>query len=62
MDTKTLEKAGLTKNEAMAVVNQFFDEKAKALANGDRVKIRDLCSFHVKKYKAYIGRIQKTGK
>ncbi len=53
--------AGLTKNEATAVVHLFFDEMANALANGDRVEIRGLCSFYVKKYKAYSGRNPKTG-
>ena len=52
---------GLTKNEATAVVNLFFDEMANALASGDRVEIRGLCSFYVKKYKAYKGRNPKTG-
>jgi integration host factor subunit beta len=54
-------KAGLTKNEATTVVNLFFNEMAKALANGDRVEIRGLCSFFVKKYKSYTGRNPKTG-
>ena len=53
--------AGITKNEAVAVVKLFFDEMADALANGDRVEIRGLCSFYVKKYKAYTGRNPKTG-
>jgi integration host factor subunit beta len=52
---------GLTKSEAVAVVKVFFDEMADALANGDRVEIRGLCSFYVKKYKAYTGRNPKTG-
>ena len=52
---------GLTKSEAVAVVKVFFDEMADALANGDRVEIRGLCSFFVKKYKAYTGRNPKTG-
>jgi integration host factor subunit beta len=34
---------------------------ADALARGDRVEIRGLCSFSVKKYKSYIGRNPKTG-
>ena len=51
----------LTKSEAKAVVNLFFDEMAKALAKGDRVEIRGLCSFYVKKYKAYAGRNPITG-
>lgn len=52
---------GLTKSEAKAVVNLFFNEMANALANGDRVEIRGLCSFFVKNYKAYSGRNPKTG-
>jgi len=39
----------------------FFDEMASALAKGDRVEIRGLCSFYVKKYKTYSGRNPKTG-
>ena len=53
--------AELTKNEAATVVKLFFNEIANALANGDRVEIRGLCSFYVKKYKAYTGRNPKTG-
>ncbi|MBW1694217.1 MAG: integration host factor subunit beta [Deltaproteobacteria bacterium] len=53
--------AGLTKNEAAAVFYLFFDEMANALAKGDRVEIRGLCSFYVKKYKSYAGRNPKTG-
>ncbi len=52
---------GLTKNEATAVVNLFFDEMSNAMANGDRVEIRGLCSFYVKQYKAYTGRNPKNG-
>jgi integration host factor subunit beta len=53
--------AELTKSEAAAVVDLFFNEMANALAEGDRVEIRGLCSFYVKKYKAYNGRNPKTG-
>jgi len=53
--------AELTKSEAAAVVDLFFNEMANALARGDRVEIRGLCSFYVKKYKAYAGRNPKTG-
>jgi integration host factor subunit beta len=53
--------AGLTKSEAAAVVDLFFNEMANALAEGDRVEIRGLCSFYVKKYKAYAGRNPRTG-
>ncbi len=54
--------AELTKSEAAAVVDLFFNEMANALTKGDRVEIRGLCSFYVKKYKAYAGRNPKTGK
>ena len=52
----------LTKSEAKAIANLFFNEIANALAKGDRVQIRGLCSFYVKEYKAYNGRNPKTGR
>ncbi len=52
---------GLNKNEANVAVNLFFDEMSSALANGDRVEIRGLCSFFVKEYEGYTGRNPKTG-
>ena len=55
-------KTNLTKIEAKKVVDLFFDKMSNALANGDRVEIRGLCSFYVKHYKAYTGRNPKTGK
>ena len=45
----------------MPVVNLCFNEMAEALAVGDRVAIRGLCSFSVKEHKAYTGRNPKTG-
>jgi integration host factor subunit beta len=51
----------LSKSESEAVINLFFDKMAYALPKGDRVEIRGLCSFYVKKYKAYTGRSPKTG-
>ena len=51
----------LSKSEAETVINLFFDKMAEALAQGDRVEIRGLCSFFVKEYKAYTGRNPKTG-
>ena len=51
----------LSKFEAEAVVNLFFNQMADALAKGDRVEIRGLCSFFVKKYGTYTGRNPKTG-
>ena len=51
----------LTKVQAEQVVELFFDEMSKALASGDRVEIRGLCSFHVREYKSYTGRNPRTG-
>jgi len=51
----------LSKSEAETVINLFFNEMADGLAQGDRVEIRGLCSFFIKKYKAYTGRNPKTG-
>jgi integration host factor subunit beta len=44
---------GLSKTEAESVVNIFFNTMSDALANGDRVEIRGLCSIFVKEYGAY---------
>jgi integration host factor subunit beta len=51
----------LSKAEAESVVNLFFNAMSDALAKGDRVEIRGLCSIFVKEYKAYTGRNPKTG-
>ena len=51
----------LSKSEAERIVNLFFNEMADALAQGDRVEIRGLCSFFVKEYGSYTGRNPKTG-
>lgn len=53
--------ADISKSEAAAVVDTFFNEMAEALAKGDRVEIRSLCSFFVKEYRSYTGRNPKTG-
>ena len=55
------DKMALTKREADLVVRTVFDEMSKALAKGNRVEIRGLCSFRIKKYKAYHGKNPKTG-
>ena len=60
IDTLRFE-AEITKSEAAAVVGLFFNEMTNALAKGDRVEIRGLCSFYVKKYKEYAGGNPKTG-
>jgi integration host factor subunit beta len=53
--------ANISKSEAAAVVQLFFDSMAGAMAKGERVEIRGLCSFFVKEYKSYTGRNPKTG-
>jgi len=55
------EETEITKSEAALIVDIFFDEMSAALAKGDRVEIRGLCSLYVKKYKSYKGRNPKTG-
>ena len=55
------DKLALTKGEANLVVRTVFDEMSKALAKGNRVEIRGLCSFRVKKYRGYHGKNPKTG-
>ena len=53
--------ANISKADAAQVVEAFFDRMADALAQGERVEIRGLCSFYVKSYKSYTGRNPKTG-
>ncbi len=51
----------ISRKEAAAVVDLFFESMSEALARGDRVEIRGLCSFYVKKHQSYKGRNPKTG-
>jgi len=51
----------LSKKEAATVIDLFFESMSEALARGDRVEIRGLCSFYVKEYESYKGRNPKTG-
>ena len=61
--TETLKnETGLNRHEVAAVITLFFDEMSEALASGDRVEIRGLCSFFVKTYRSYTGRNPRTGK
>jgi len=55
------EQAGISKAKAAKIVEVIFDSMADTLSNGDRVEIRGLCSFYVKKYKSYTGRNPTTG-
>ena len=51
----------LSRKEAAIIVDLFFDSMSEALAKGERVEIRGLCSFYNKEYKSYKGRNPKTG-
>ncbi len=53
--------AKISKPEAAKVVQVLFDSMTDAMARGERVEIRGLCSFFVKNYKSYAGRNPKTG-
>ena len=52
---------GLAISEAAKIIDLFFFEMSNALVANDGVEIRGLCSFYVKKYKAYTGRNPKAG-
>jgi len=54
-------KSGIPKYDAAKVIEIFFDSMADALGKGNRVEVRRLCNFFVKKYKSYTGRNPKTG-
>ncbi|MBW1822028.1 MAG: integration host factor subunit beta [Deltaproteobacteria bacterium] len=54
-------KANISKAEAANVIQIFFDNMSEAMAKGERVEIRGLCSFYVKSYKSYTGRNPKSG-
>ncbi|WP_080809872.1 HU family DNA-binding protein [Desulfamplus magnetovallimortis] len=54
------EKSNIPRWKASEVVSIFFNEMTNALAKGERVEIRGLCSFYVKEYPGYIGRNPKT--
>jgi integration host factor subunit beta len=51
----------LSKSESEKIVTLFFNKMSDALAQGQRVEIRGLCSIFVKKYGGYTGRNPKTG-
>jgi len=52
----------LTIKTAEEVVNTFFREMEKSLIGGNRIEVRGLGSFKIKKYDSYNGRNPKTGK
>ena len=59
---KLRQSTGIAKPMAQKVVKIFFESMSDALAKGERVEIRGLCSFCIKNYPSYVGRNPKTGK
>ncbi|WP_419660649.1 IhfB1: integration host factor, subunit beta [Desulfosarcina variabilis str. Montpellier] len=51
----------IAKPQAKKVVDVFFNSMTNALAEGERVEIRGLCTFFPKSYPSYVGRNPKTG-
>ena len=51
----------ISKKEAATIVDLFFYKISSALAEGDRVELRGLCTFFVKEYESYNGSNPKTG-
>lgn len=55
------EENDLPTEEAMFIVNSFFDSIRKSLLERNRVEIRGFGSFKIKEYQGYVGRNPKTG-
>jgi integration host factor subunit beta len=56
------DETGLSKKKARDVVEMFFDEISDALARGDRVELRDFCSFSLRDDGASTGRNPKRSR
>ena len=59
---KLEKKCNLAGDKASEVIEKIFKEMTNSLVNGERIEIRDFCSFSIKNYKPYTGRNPKTGK
>jgi len=55
------DECSLPTEESTMVVNVFFDSMKQALVENNRVEIRGIGSFKLKKYEGYTGRNPKTG-
>ena len=51
----------LTMDDAVLIVDVFFNSITQALIRGSRVEIRGLCSWQIKEYEGYYGRNPNTG-
>jgi integration host factor subunit beta len=58
---RVIEECKLSRNEAVTVVDLFFESMSETLVKGERVEIRGLCSFYIKEYESYKGRNPTTG-
>lgn len=47
--------------DAVLIVDTFFESMREALLRGDRIEIRGFGSFKIKQYEGYTGRNPKTG-
>ena len=48
-------------DDAVLIVDVFFNSITQALIRGSRVEIRGLCSWQIKEYEGYYGRNPNTG-
>jgi len=55
------EECKITPEEAITIVDTFFDSIKAALCSDGRVELRGFGSFQMKEYKGYRGRNPKTG-
>lgn len=58
---KIAEKKGLRQSDVKVVVDELLKEISQALANGEKIELRDFGVFKVKERKARLGRNPKTG-
>jgi integration host factor subunit beta len=58
---KVLQAADLSKKEAEAAVEAFFDSIIKSLHNGEKVELRGFGSFRLRSRGPRVGRNPKTG-
>ena len=59
---RLVKEKGISKAEAKMIVELTFQKMTNTLTKGDRIEIRGLGTFEVRKYLAYAGRNPKTGK
>jgi integration host factor subunit beta len=51
----------ISRASAERIVNAMFEEMSQTLIRGERIEFRGFGSFHVRKYKPYVGRNPRTG-